>query len=79
MRASRMRVVAVAALSLSAVLWSGSLFKGPVAEPVPPAASTTRLQISPPDVALAHLGEDLSPSELPHPPELPIPPIQTAR
>lgn len=79
MRTSWMRLGAVAALSLSAVLWSGSLFNGPVAEPVPPAASSTRPMVSPPDVTLPGLGEDLSPSELPHPPELPMPPIQAAR
>ena len=78
MKSPRMRL-AIAALSLGAVLWSGSLFDGPVAEPVPPAASTTQLHASPPDVMEVDLGEDLSPGELPDPPALAVPPIQTAR
>ncbi len=38
-----------------------------------------RLHLSPPDIMLADLGEDLSPSELRHPPALPVPPILSAR
>ncbi len=38
-----------------------------------------RLHVSPPDIMLGDLGEDLSPSALPHPPELPVPPILPAR
>ena len=38
-----------------------------------------RLHVSPPDIMLADLDVDLSPSELRHPPELPVPPILSAR
>lgn len=39
----------------------------------------SRLFVSPPDIMLADLDDDLSPSELRHPPELPVPPILSAR
>jgi hypothetical protein len=79
MKSLRIRVVVIAALSLGALFWSGSLLNGPVAEPASPAAPTTQLQVAPPDAAQVDVAESLSPSELRAPPELPIPPIQEAR
>lgn len=78
MKSPQIRVVAIAALSMGALFWSGLFLNGPVAEPAPPAAPTVQLQVASPDVMQFHVAESLTPSELPDPPELPMPPIQEA-
>lgn len=79
MKSLQIRVVSIAALSMGAMFWSGSFMNGPVAEPAPPAGPATQLQVAAPDVMQVEVAESLSPSELPDPPELPMPRIQEAR